>query len=106
MLVRLGTTTLMSRTTMKTTTATTTATATTTTATKTTTKMFLVFALLLTQGCSPLESMYTDHVTMQLEYSHPDDLAEILQEVKRVAKTCSLLDDYTVQGLNPTQFLT
>ena len=73
-----------------------------TTSTSTTTTKFLTLVLLLAGGCRPSESIYSDHVTMQLEYSSPDDLAGILQDVKRVARTCSLLDDYSVQGLSPT----
>ena len=51
------------------------------------------------------ESLYADHVTMQLEYSNPDDLDDILRDVQTFAKTCSQLNDFTVQGETTTKRL-
>jgi hypothetical protein len=49
------------------------------------------------------DALYADYVTMQLEYSDPDDLEKILDDVKKVAKSCSQLDEFAVHG--KTEFI-
>ena len=46
------------------------------------------------------DALYADYVTMQLEYSDPDDLEKILDDVKKFAKSCSQLDEFAVHGNN------
>ena len=61
--------------------------------------IFTIFASIVTQTFAS-ESLYANYVTMQLEYSNPDDLEEIFEDVKKVAKTCSQLDEFAINGKN------
>ena len=42
--------------------------------------------------------IFSDFVTMQVDYSNSDDLEEIWENIQRVAKTCSKLNEFAVEG--------
>ena len=42
--------------------------------------------------------IFPDYVTIQVDYSSSDDLEEIWESIRGVAKTCSKLNEFAVEG--------